>query len=266
MNTPVFKNPPAIERVLSVQFSELPEFEIVHYGLWYRQIADRFPIHTRQGRLQKIFEPKQWRHSTPQFQLGLDITPQLPRVVFASENVPATRLHQLQPDRFAMNWRRQQGEDYRRFQQTMHDFEDLFHEFCEFCAAESLSKPVVDLCEVIYVNEIPCPSGIDASSFMSDVFNGIDLQSPADWLNGPIAASVDRVFNTTDTGRLYVECQLGESKSGEECITMKLTGRAKVSPDESWLSELTLAHDWVVNGFIAITKDSIRYQHWGQQL
>ncbi len=262
MSGPSFENPPAVERVLSVQFRELGGFDLVHYGMWFEQIRDIFPLSTRQTRLPQIVERFPAAPSQPN-RLEFEIGPSLSRCVFSSTD-PSTRLMQLQPDRFAMNWRRDLGDEYRPFSDTSQRFEDSFRQFEQFCANVELSEPIVELCEVTYVNRILVPDDENPSDFFAQVFGEGTLGLSASWL-GPLSAlSLNRRFDFAEEhGRLYAEAASVEDSNGHAFL-LKMVGRTVVRDGDQWLDRLQLAHDWVVNGFVAITGESVRKNIWGQ--
>ncbi|MFV0443189.1 MAG: TIGR04255 family protein [Planctomycetaceae bacterium] len=268
MPGPTFANPPAMERVLSVQFRELPAFELQHYGMWYEQIKNRYPLTTRQPRLPRIIEQFPYKPVPQRFQFGVETAPELPHCVFAAEG--QTRLLQLQPDRFAMNWRRKPGDEYRRFNDTKADFFGLLEEFRRFCLGTGLGEVSTDMFEVTDVNQIDCPPGRGTAEFVADVFEGIDLQPPEDaasWLPYPFGTTFNRLYDFGDLlGRLYAEISV-VADSDHEYILYKLTARARIEPstcEQDLEARLQLAHDWVVKGFVATTRKPIRNSEWRQ--
>jgi hypothetical protein len=55
-------NPPVVERVFTLQFMPLPGFDLIHIGLWFEKIRDRFPVFSRQQLLGHITESFPFRH------------------------------------------------------------------------------------------------------------------------------------------------------------------------------------------------------------
>jgi uncharacterized protein (TIGR04255 family) len=263
MSGPSFRKPPAIERVLSVQFRELAGFDLVHYGMWFDRIRSDFPLSTRQERLLPIVEQFPQSAGQRHARIGIEVGVPLGRCVFSSRP-PSTRLLQLQPDRFAMNWRRQAGDDYLRFPQTSERFEQSFQEFSHFCSEFALPEPIVELCEVTYVNRIACPDDTSAAEFSAQVFGEGILGGREEWLPAPSGFSVNRRFDFPDEkGRLYAEAASAEDQNGR-FLLLKMIGRTVTRNDDRWQERMNLAHDWVVNGFKAITEESIRYDIWEQ--
>lgn len=263
MDLPAFKRPPVVERVLTYQFQQLPEFDVVHYGLWYDRIRQRFPIFDRQPMLSRIVEVFPLK-ARPVIQFGLESTPPLPRCVFAASEDDFSRLHQLQPDRFAMNWRRELGHEYISFEEAKVEFATLWADFGGFCAEQSLTSPQIDLCEVTYVNRIECPAGTQLGDRWKQVFSRTDLSSHADWLPNPRVAAINRVYDFQDQrGRLYAEATVG-THCGKDVLVLKMTGRTLVEPQSDCVERLQLAHDWVVKGFGELTTEEARRDEWGQ--
>ena len=261
MSGPNFRNPPAIERVLSVQFPELAGFDLVHYGMWFERIRGEFPLSKREGRLPPIIEP--FPALPTQAHLKVDVGFPLGRCVYSSRE-PSTRLQQLQPDRFAMNWRRKEGDEYLRYRETSRRFAESFQEFVAFCSNVALPEPVADLCEVTYVNRITCPDDSGPADYCAQVFGDGTLGTREKWLPAPSGFLINRRFDfPDDRGRLYAKAALAEDTQGE-FLLLKMTGRTVVHRDDQWQDRMQLAHDWVVNGFVALTQESVRKDVWEQ--
>lgn len=263
MNGPKFKKPPVVERVLSVQFQELYPFDIVHFGLWYNLIRDEYPDFERQNPLERIDEPFPFIARQQRHQIGLQLTPPLPRMVF-SRSGSTNELLQLQSNRLTMNWGHS-GEvsEYVDFTQICEQFSQWFEELLSFCKDHKISEPVVDLCEVTYVNQITPLPPQTAMEYFSSVFMSVNPKSQVEWLSTPRALTYNRVFDIADDqGRLYFES--GAPLVEMDAIGLKMTGRAVVEPEQSWRDRMKIAHDWVVNGFEALTSDMVRQQDWEQ--
>ena len=265
MPGPEFRRPPVIERVLTVQFQELHEFDVVHYGKWHDRVSQDFPRVRREHRLERIVEPFPFRLLPGRMQLELDPSPPLPRLVCAEDDRDHGTLLQIQPDRFAMNWRREVNDgSYPRFEDTSTQFRKWFEELHQVCVSEKIQTPVVDMCEVTYVNRMVCPPGATGVEYLGEVLHGLCTNKHLEELGVARAAVFNQLFDLPDRrGRLYAEASVGAMATGEY-VLLKLTGRALVESDLMWSDRLTSAHDWVVNGFVALTKESIRASVWEQ--
>lgn len=86
-----------------------------------------------------------------------------------------------------------------------------------------------------------------------------------DWLPNPRATAFNCLFDFDEAqGRLYSETSVGQNKE-REFVLFKLTGRTLLASSEDWRQRLTDAHDWVVNGFVAMTNEEIRKTEWEQE-
>lgn len=263
MNGPKFMKPPVVERVLSVQFQELYPFDIVHFGLWYNLIRGEYPDFERQNPLERIDEPFPFVARQPRHRFGLELIPPLPRMVFSRKG-STNELLQLQSNRLIMNWGHSaDGSVYIDFEQISEQFSRWFEMLVLFCTEHSIDKPIVDLCEVTYVNHINPTPQRTVMEYFSDVFISVNPTTPVEWMSAPKALTYNRVFDITDDqGRLYFEA--GAPVVEQDAILLKVTGRAIVEPEQSWLERLKSAHDWVVNGFEAVTSEAVRQQVWEQ--
>jgi uncharacterized protein (TIGR04255 family) len=258
-------NPPVVERVFTLQFMPLPGFDLIHIGLWFEKIRDRFPVFSRQQLLGHITESFPFRHEVSRLRFDVDPVPKIPRCVFAADDSDYGRLHQLQSDRFAMNWRRDHGHSYMDYEKASDEFLAFFEKFEEFCEAQDLGRPVLDLCEVIYLNRIDCPDG-DVERRWREVFGKADLVNENAGFPKPVSLSGNSVYDfPAERGRLRIEAWAGDHE-GHPAIHAKIIGRAIVKPDCDRRARLKAAHDWVVDGFEAVTTKGIRRQEWRQQL
>ena len=263
MNGPKFKKPPVVERMLSVQFQELYPFDIVHFGLWYNLVRDEYPEFERQKPLERIDEPFPFVARQPRLRFGLELIPPLPRMIF-SRRGSTNELLQLQSNRLTMNWGHSgEGSEYINFVQICEQFSRWFERLVLFCEELEISKPIVDLCEVTYVNQITPLPPQTAMDYFSSVFMSVNPKSQVEWMSAPRALTYNRVFDIKDDqGRLYFES--GAPLVEMDAIGLKMTGRAIVDPEQSWLDRLKIAHEWVVNGFEALTSETVRQQDWEQ--
>src|SRR4051794_23278977 len=111
-----FDRPPVDETVLGVDFSPLPAWNVIHYGLFYRTISEHYPQVVPQPPLPPQTEEFGSRPQ-PNVQFMLAMAPFDTRCWFIDRT--ETRLLQVQADRFLRNWRkRPQGGDYPLYPNT----------------------------------------------------------------------------------------------------------------------------------------------------
>lgn len=260
---PSFSNPPVVESVLGIQFGELKGFNTTHFGLFYQEITDRYPVVEIQPRLEPIIESFPVRVMVPRFKLAT--TPRTERVLFKDAE-DASELVQIQPDRFGFNWRKPGEKEalYPRYPENSRRCLEEFRRFVEFCNDRGLGEPKPNLCEVVYVNHIWPEPELSVVDLFARVFSGLA------WCDGevvgtPELATFNRVFRMQDDrGRLYAEASMAHHKERGDFILLKMTGRALHTEKQSVEESLGVAHDWVVRGFVDLTDPAIRTKQWGQ--
>ena len=172
---PKFLNPPLIERAISVHFSDLPEFALGHYGLFWAEIKDQFPISESAGRTPPHIEQYDGFRPAAQ-QIALVDGGVLPRALF--RNAEAGELVQIQPDRFTFNWIKTGVEHtYPHSEATLDRFFSLLTLFEKFVSDHGLGPLNYDQCELTNVNVIPVE---DVGETFSDVATVVKLPDVAD--------------------------------------------------------------------------------------
>lgn len=262
--TTSFDNPPVVETVLSVQFEELESFRNIHFGLFHTEVRDAFPRSEDRPRLEKIFEsfPLVPKLKRLQFQQAGG---EPDRVWYCAEGANPLML-QLQPDRFALNWCKRDGQQYPTYRSYRPEFLERLDQFSRFVDRSAIGTVTPTVCEVSYVNHILPKPGESVSEAFSAVFSGIDWVSSDGWLiQPPESISLNRTFPIESTrGRLYVEA--GSAHDGQrDILSLKITARTLCSNLNSVPNDLDLAHTWVVKSFVSLTRASARTERWGEK-
>lgn len=268
MNTdvgPSFRNPPVIETALSIQFDELRSFRTTHFGEYYVTVKDRFPIVVEQRRIDHVVESFPAIPRVP----ALRIEPAVPRPgrIWFQDAPDGCAMLQLQPDRFAFNWCRNDVHRYPRYDTNRPKLFEEFDRFCEFAAQRDLGDVKPNLCEVTYVNHIRPIDGESATECFSQVFAGINWESSDGWLpQPPEATALNRVYTIGERkGRLYAEASISNSKEKGEFVALKITARVIHNDGDDLQENLDLAHLWVVKSFVSLTEKQARIERWEQQ-
>lgn len=150
---PRFRNPPLIERVLSVVFEPLPRFSLGEIGLFWTQIESEFPVSEAMEPLG--FEIESFDEPRPTVQPGFQVLPSstIPRAGF--RNSETGELVQLQSNRFAYNWiKTGDGHQYPHSEATLTRFFELFARFSRFVDDRNLGDLKIIQCEVTNVNVV----------------------------------------------------------------------------------------------------------------
>jgi len=146
---PDFEAPPIAEVVLGVNFTIGDSLKVYHIGLYRDRIKSEFPGFQEQPPLPGQPLPGQDEQG---FRFIAGPLP-LPRCWFLDET--GTKLIQLQADRFIHNWRKVTGEEkYPRYEAIRDEFVARWDEFCGFLGDQGVSKPILNACELAYVNHI----------------------------------------------------------------------------------------------------------------
>jgi hypothetical protein len=96
------------------------------------------------------------------------------------------------------------------------------------------------------------------------VFSGLD-RNYGGLLGRPELATFNRVFPIRDDrGRLYAEASVARHKERGDFVLLRMVGRTLHSESSSVEETLGLAHDYVVQGFVELTEQTIREERWGQ--
>lgn len=264
---PHFRRPPIFEQAISVNFERLRDYSIVDPGLFFKEIADQFPVAETGPRFQASIELFEGRpaHGT------LTVTPdlQLPRAIF--RNLDSGELVQIQDDSFVFNWVRPvDGAPYPRFERTSSRFWEYYEKWSAFVQHLHGANLELRQCEMTNVNIIPVKDFGDDFEHMCHVFK-ID---PFAWnVRGLIAETYirRRVHRMVDDngepiGRLHSVITPAFNDTGEKIFQFDLTARS--APDISNEEEARLfferAHVMINSAFLASVTDEMRV-FWGEE-
>jgi uncharacterized protein (TIGR04255 family) len=242
-----FAKSPLTEVVCGVEFNA-PEFSAVHFGLYWREIRERFPS-------QPLDRP-------PVGAIELFATmPRLRRVWF--ESVERKQLIQLQADRFHYNWRRiSDADEYPHFEDIYPNFEKEWQHFQTWWIRTEQFPIQPVRYELTYLNQI------DQSFGWSDPGDTYKIFSFAskDWhqfLQKPTVQSSNLEFLLPDgAGNLSVSMnQVIRAEDNLSVILFELTARSFDAnlEIETWFE---LTHNFVVKAFLDLIQEEAK-QAWG---
>lgn len=239
-----FDRPPLVETALAVEFAPIQGWGIQHYGLFWREVHDRFPRFQSQAPL--IDPGKPLPPSTNPF--GDYV-----RGWFVDES--ESRLIQLQYDRLIYNWRRMaDGDEYPHYISVREGFTDVWTQFSRFLRDHGLEQPVVQRCNLTYVNNLPVDRWRD----------GIHL-GPLATFNDPAAIQSLNISYAWPDGRESVSIvlqpvvRLIDAASFQQ---FQLT--ASMQPDSSnsvdIIAALDRGHERITHVFTTITTEGMQSQ------
>jgi len=254
---------------LGVQFECLDRLKAVHYGIWWKAIRDQFPKVEEHNALPPIVEPLDMAQ-TVEVKLRISDRPPPVRLWFLNEE--ATRLIQVQNDRFVYNWRKRgpSKEPYPSYDVLIEDFMKHLESFCDFVAEGKHGAFVPTMCEITYVDHIVAGQGWKDHSEMHKLIAPVSPQYSDDFL--PPMESL--LFNTSylfkkgakALGRLRVNANPAFRGKEKEPITVMNVGAfaPPIGPNiEGIRKALDRAHEWTVRGFTSMTPKEM-HKVWGR--
>jgi len=266
-NLPEFERPPVNEVVFGLQFQPLEKMRVGHFGKYWQRIGKRYPHseeHVLIAHQIETAEPALVKDGAQmEFEIGI---PLLPRCWFTDE----TKLHllQIQSDRFLRNWRQVEGlQPYPRYPTLFQQFKTEWSDFRQFLTEEAIGSPIIDQCELTYINHVPRGDAWKEPKELSRVFSIWSDLGSFKFLPGPELAACKLTYRLPDNrGRLHVQLKQGlRSRDKTPMFVLELTARGapvgQMADDlASWFS---LAHEWIVKGFADLTTADM-HEQWGR--
>lgn len=266
---PDFRQPPLAETVLSIQFAAIAGLTTAHLGLLWQQFRERFPLIEEQPALPPAVE-KFGPPSQGEVEVTVEEKPPVPRLWFLDPD--KTELIQVQPDRFIHNWRGIDGvKPYPRFEPVRDKFRAEVAVLEQFLKSEGLGAPVVNQCEVTYVNHIERSGVWERHGQMEKILANWRTVPERRFLPEPEDAVVRLRYVMRDEtgrhlGRLHVICQPAWKKSDNSpLIVLNLTARGEPTGEsiEGAFRFFELGRRWIVQGFAELTAD-VMHRKWGR--
>lgn len=265
IDLPEFEEPPVVEVVLSIQFSELRKYRSLHAGLlWGRYRDSGFEEFSEHNPLAPRFETFGPEEELQQSSLKIVPTDEMQpfRAWFIKEG--RSELMQLQADRFVHNWRKiGESNNYPRYEIIKKKFFEEIKELQAFFDEEGIGQIQPNQCEVTYVNLI---------SFDGDIWTNpeaalkvlSEVRLDPDDSNARLPRLGDARYSARfvladgqdmPIGRLIVSAQPAISNDGSRSLRLELTARgAPLSPDLDGASQFfDFGREAVVRGFTALT-------------
>lgn len=250
-NLPDFSNPPVVEVAIAVEFSPLPNLDILTLVALHESWSDELP-----GiELQPPIAPSVASAFPVEFIAGV------PPLRLWSLSQDGDLLLQVQNDRLIVNWRRQSagGDAYPHYPQLADAWSARWSQFLEFLSGRGISAPRSSVAEVSYVNNVILPAGVTPAEAIT-IF-GEPAQA---W---PVALTQARqVYDVSPEpfrGHTSVQAELSDSQVGELNLTVvtRLEGEDRVE-ERGLRTMLDAAHVLSVQAFVAATSRTM-HRHWG---
>jgi uncharacterized protein (TIGR04255 family) len=267
---PEFTKPPVSEVALSVSFTPLEKWRSAHAGLYWSRIHTAYPLTEVHPPLPFSIETFEGKARASQMAIRVELAnPDLQRYWFTTD--PASRIVQIQNNRFVINWRKIQGDEpYPRYAKDLRSkFIDEWTTFNKFLEDQKIDAPVVQQCEVTYVNHIQQDDWKTASE-AADLFSFWCRKGTDGFLPEPESTSATGTFLMPDqAGRLHFNMQrVIKLKDDEQEHAVQLqiyaVNKPKSSAIDDIMKQLDIGHDWVVRGFADLTS-ARAHELWGRK-
>jgi len=264
---PDYAKPPVVEVVFAVGLGPLPltVVDLSRFGL--EHLGDAFPTMSEQPPVQMVIESFDRAVQMIVPTLALLSGPPPIRLWFQSRD--GVRLVQLQRDWLACNWQgASSGLPYPRYESNEAFFLETWDGFSQFAEGLTHGRASVTQCELTYINHIAADGELWARhGQMNEVIRlagkaGSFLPEPED------AQLVFRYrinSDGRDVGRLFVQAAPAfRAEDRAPVIQLQITARgAPLGEGRAGIVEFfRLAHEWIVDGFAAVTTDSAQELLW----
>ncbi|HTS47395.1 MAG TPA: TIGR04255 family protein [Bryobacteraceae bacterium] len=267
---PNFRSPPVTEVYLSIQFEPIAGIDGTFLKGCCVEFADQFPQIRFQQPLGHDLEVFSGQPSAPpafQFQFGgsPDINV---RLALASRD--GERLLQIQNDRFVHNWRKQdRGIDYPRYESIRKGFESHTRAFLALIARAGLTDPIIDQCEISYINRIEASTERGGYAGAERVFSRLRVPDARDSLPaledlGFRARYILADENQRPFGRLHTLVQPAmHNRTPDFQFTLLARGRPMSPTLDGALNFFDAGRRTIVCAFAALTTPEM-HKVWGR--
>jgi uncharacterized protein (TIGR04255 family) len=262
-----------MEVALSLQFDPLERLQIRELGMLADAWRDRFPHFEQHPTLEPQYErfgasPRDGRG------VRIELVQQLPQPRCWLLNDARTELVQIQNDRFIRNWRRSDDSQiYPRYEYVCEEFHKDIDRFQAFLAANKLGEIEVNQVEITYINHIVRDGVWSSFGDLAEVLTLFECRYEEEFLPDIEEAGMRVRYVIPDDdgkpiGRLHIQADPGRRSSDNEPVfVLRLTARGRPEGDgiPGALAFMQRGHDWIVNGFAAITTKKMQTGPWGRR-
>jgi uncharacterized protein (TIGR04255 family) len=254
-NLPDYNKPPVVEVAISMQFAPMRDFTVAHVGSYWDAIRERFASVQEHAPIAHMTEVDDMRPITGS-RIDICNQPDWPRTWF--NDLVTGRVIQLQRDRFVYNWRKRGPEDeYPRFPIVRDEFIEHWDGFCKFLSKNRLPPPVIDQCELTYVNLICQGKGGSNVPDLRTDFTTFRWEPREGFLPDPERMSWQMTFRMPDNqGRLHIQA-VPVFVPPENKLATRLSLTVRGMPQGEWEPPVMLkwfetARQWIVLGFVDV--------------
>lgn len=248
---PRFENPPIVEKLMGIQFAPLQQWSVPHFGLFWQEIRNGFPKFTIQpyllsGKLEVEFEDSI-------------------RCWFLHES--QAKLIQVQRDRFLYNWQKPTTyKEYPHYETIRPEFAEAWNKFCNFLDKNEIDQPVIEQCEITYIDHFEKDREWQRLSDLPDVINCWSGLSGGLLHSEPDLITIQTAYSLPDIdGNLTILLQPAfRSEDSKEVFQLRITATGKPASQniDDILSWFDAGRDCAVRGFIDLTTERM-HDLWG---
>ena len=265
---PYFHRPPVTRVSIAVAYDRLVRLRSAHAGLWWADLnADgKYPAVGEFAARDVAIEDFSENAVPSAFEISFEDRPDVPRVVFASEN--AVRQVAVQPDLLQVSWHRGKSADYPRFEPIHEDFRHKLESWRSFVAAQALGDFVPELVEFAYFNDLVRGDGWDTIGELRDMFKiavGRDYGGEQQEFH-----YADQTLVTAPewpgSFRIYVSFFAHPNALTEPDASLSIIVRGLVgsSGSEGQIDDpIRIAHDLASDTFVKLLTERAE-EHWGR--
>jgi uncharacterized protein (TIGR04255 family) len=247
----------------------LARFKPVHFGLLWERWRDRYPnteYHPPLAPVVELFGPEGLGRASLRIESEFPVG----RCWYLAAD--GHRLVQVQPDRLILNWRKLDTDtEYPSYNALRNDFMRELGVLLAFIAEYDLGEFQPVQCELIYFNHLFAGQGWNARSDLANVLAPWSGRTTEAYLpdleDARLAWQYRFVEQERPLGRLHVSLQSAfRTADGLPLFVLELTGRgAPIGKGVDGVLAFTdRAHEWIVNGFTAITTEHM-HTIWERQ-
>jgi uncharacterized protein (TIGR04255 family) len=257
---PRFGKPPVVETVLGVHFRTRERLTSAHQGLlWGRYFREQFPKLEEKPPVEELQERfgEERLIGGPPVRWQITDRPDSPRFWAASET--GEHVIQIQRNGLLANWQKTAEEAvYRPFIKRREEFLQQLRSLEQFLREEGLGLLEPTSWVVTYISHVEYEGILNTGPTVAKIFTCWRNQTSDNWLPPPDKVVLDMTFPISgNAGRLHVtSTPVVRLKDKKEMLQLDLTARGQTKARDltSAMEGIDLGHEWVVRGFVSLTR------------
>lgn len=265
---PKFDNPPVIEVMATVQFSELNKLKFMTYikEIWNCFSEEEYPIIEYKNSFPSLTNKTENLHFSMSDGDKFDFTP---RIWFESKD--RQYVIQLQNDRLSLSWRMvdiHAKSTYSKYELIWERFFKLLSSFSDFANNRCSSKLELNFLELKYINLIPF-SDFGGVNKIEDCIPSISLSKTPKYLGKPstVNFSWTSAIDISSSNFKIQGVTIADKNSGDPLLRLDLiqSGKSDIIFDKdskkihNWYED---AHLRIINAFKDITSSTLHSDKW----